>query len=112
VPSRLMNDLVFVLVAQQVSNHRALACKDSHHHSPAPAQTQSAQVSVSGGEHQRAGNSTAELIALPSALPPLERPRMSGGQGPCAARKRSGMWQRPHPACLKDNDGCCETASR
>ena len=60
------------------SNQRPLACKDCHHHSPAPAEALSTQVSASRGEQQRAGKRTTEQTALPSALPPL-------GGGPAAA---------------------------
>ena len=55
---------------QLVSNQRPLSCKDCHHHSPAPVEPPSTQVSASRGEHRRAGKRTAELNALPSTLPP------------------------------------------
>src|SRR5215470_139395 len=74
--------------AQVDSNHRPLACKDCHHHSPATAEALSTQVSASRGEQQRAGKRTTELIALPSALPTSAVGTAWGGGGGLAGRPR------------------------
>src|SRR6266851_3985185 len=64
------------LVGAVGSNLRPLACKDCEHHSPALAYLPSAQARASGGEHERAGDRTAERLALPFALPPGDQPRL------------------------------------
>jgi hypothetical protein len=61
--------------AQLGSNQRPLACKDCHHHSPAPGYSPSTQVSASGDEHKRAQARTGEPNALPFALPSADQRR-------------------------------------
>jgi hypothetical protein len=95
-----------------------LACKDCHHHSPTPLDPTSTQVSASRGEHERAGNRTAELIALPSALPPwsgrecldrrlpLGRPTARAWAGPDLGERGQGPVRvAVHPAQAGAQEG-------